>query len=177
MALRLRLADVFFASEEWKHAEPLYARASKAPAADDPARAALQRARCLARLGDPEKALSVYDLFRTEHRKSAWADDALLRAGVLCAGPLGDPGRGKKYFREILAEHPDGDRAEAALLYLATLSWWEGRWDEAERLNRAFLNKYPASPFREEILTVRLPAILKKSNAPSGVAEQKGVNR
>ena len=55
--------------------------------------------------------------------------------------------------------HPDGDRAETAYLYLATLAWWTGEWREAERLHRAFLEKYPESPFREEFLTVRLPSI------------------
>ena len=132
----------------------------------------MQRGRCLARLNKPEKALDAYDRFRTEYRRSAWADDALLRAGVLCAGPLGDAKRAGGYFREILAAHPDGDQAEAAFLYLATLAWWNGEWAEAGRLNRAFLEKYPDSPFREEILSVRLPAIARRSNAAVGTAGQ-----
>ena len=78
---------------------------------------------------------------------------------MLCAGPLDDAEKAGRYFREILQNHPDGDRAETAALYLATLAWWTGDWREAERLHRAFLEKYPASPFREEFLTLRLPAI------------------
>ena len=88
--------------------------------------------------------------------------DALLRAGVLCTGPMGDAKKGEAYFREILAAHPDGDQAETAFLYLATVAWWTGEWVAAERLHRAFLAKYPDSPFKEEFLTLRLPAIAAK---------------
>lgn len=148
------------AAERWDKAEPIYRRAAKAaPGAEAAAYSDMQRARCLARGDRPERALRVYDLFRKEHAGSAWADDALLRAGVLCAGPLDDAEKAGRYFREILQNHPGGDRAETAALYLATLAWWTGEWREAERLHRAFLEKYPASPFREEFLTLRLPAI------------------
>ena len=158
-ALR-KVADVHFASERWGKASAIYLKAAKsAPGTETAAWSDMQRARCLACLNKPEKALGVYDLFKTRHAKSAWADDALLRAGVLCAGPMGDGKRGAGYFREILAAHPDGDRAETAYLYLATLAWWDGQWKEAERLHKAFLEKYPDNPFREEFLTVRLPAI------------------
>ena len=156
----VRVADVHAAAERWDKAEPIYRRAAKAaPGAEAAAYSDMQRARCIARGDRPERALRVYDLFRKEHAGSAWADDALLRAGVLCAGPLDDAEKAGRYFREILQNHPDGDRAETAALYLATLAWWTGDWREAERLHRAFLEKYPASPFREEFLTLRLPAI------------------
>jgi len=168
-----KVADVHFASECWDKAASLYLKAAKAaPASETAAWSEMQRGRCLARLNRPEKALDVYDRFKTEYRRSAWADDALLRAGVLCAGPLGDAKRAGGYFREILAAHPDGDQAEAALLYLATLAWWGEEWAEAGRLNKAFLEKYPDSPFREEILSVRLPAIARRSNAAVGTAGQ-----
>ena len=71
---------------------------------------------------------------------------------------------GAGYFREIIRSHPDGDRAGDAFLYLATLAWWEEEWNEAECLHRAFLEKYPESPFKEEFLTVGLPAIAAKSD-------------
>ena len=165
-----KVADVHFAAERWDKAAGVYLKAAKAaPGTETAAWSDMQRARCLAQLNKLSKALDVYDSFKTEHRESAWADDALLRAGVLCAGPMGDAREGARYFREILASHPDGDQAEAAFLYLATLAWWGGEWAEAERLNRAFLEKYPGSPFRDEILSVRLPAIARKS-AVSGTA-------
>lgn len=47
--------------------------------------------------------------------------------------------------------------SRVAYLYLATLAW-TGEWREAERLHRAFLEKYPEA-VREEFLTVRLPSI------------------
>ena len=160
-----KVADVHFAAERWEKSQALYLKAAKtAPATEAAAWSGMQRARCLAYLGKPERALAVYDLFKTEHRKSVWADDALLRAGVLCTGPMGDPRKGAAYFREILAAHPDGDQAETAFLYLATVAWWTGEWSAAERLHKAFLAKYPDSPFKEDFLTVRLPAIAAKSS-------------
>ena len=162
----LGVADVHFAAERWDKAEAVYRRAAKAaPGTEAAAYSDMQRARCIACGDKPERALRVYDLFRKEHAGSAWADDALLRAGVLCAGPMADSERAEVYFREILQNHPDGDRAHDAFLYLATLAWWAGDWREAERLHRAFLEKYPESPFREEFLTVRLPAIAARRTA------------
>ena len=67
-------------------ARPLYLKA--APASETAAWANLQRARCLANLDRRDKALDIYDLFKKDYRKSGWADDALLRAGVLCADPM-----------------------------------------------------------------------------------------
>jgi len=167
------VADVHFAAERWEKAEGIYLRAARtAPPTETAAWSDMQRARCLAQLGKLSKALDVYSRFRTEHRRSVWADDALLRAGVLCAGPMGDPPKAARFFREILADYPDGDQAETAFLYLATLAWWGGEWAEAERLNKAFLEKYPGSPFREEILTVRLPAIARKSPVSGTAARE-----
>ena len=60
---------------------------------------------------------------------------------------------------------------------MATLAWWSGEWAEAERLHRAFLAKYPDSPFKEEFLTVRLPAIAAKSSNMAGTAKQEGLRR
>ena len=162
------MADVHFAAERWDKASAVYRNAAKAvPVGETAAYANMQRTRCLAHGDKPERALAVYNRFRKEHAQSVWADDALLRAGVLCAGPLADPGRAAGYFRELLSAHPDGDRAETAYLYLATLAWWTGEWREAERLHRAFLEKYPESPFREEFLTVRLPAIAARRASPA----------
>lgn len=176
-AALLRVADVHFAAERWDKAAGIYRKAAgAAPGTEAEAFAHMQRARCVARGNKPEKALPIYNLFRKEHAKSVWADDALLRAGVLCAGPLGDPERGAEYFRELLSTHPDGDRAETARLYLATLAWWTGKWAEAERLHKAFMERYPESPFLEEFLTVRLPAIAarKATLAGGGTGKETG---
>ena len=160
IAIQLRVADVHFAAERWDKAARLYRDVARHMSGSETAAYAdMQRARCIAHGDHPARALQVYDRFLKVHAHSAWADDALLRAGVLCTGPLGDVDRAKRYFREILRSHPDSDRAETAALYLATLAWWTGEWREAERLHRAFLAQYPKSPFREEILTQRLPAI------------------
>jgi len=58
----------------------------------------MQTARCQAYQNQRDRALKTYNLFLSDYSKSLWADDALLKAGVLCTGPMGDSARGAKYF-------------------------------------------------------------------------------
>ncbi|MCL2105373.1 MAG: hypothetical protein FWH21_10100, partial [Kiritimatiellaeota bacterium] len=156
-------ADALFAAEQWKLAEKTYRKALDADIkGNDAAWCEMQRARCLANAGDHRGALTVYDGFKGKYRKSAWASDALLRAGVLCAGPMGNSKKAARYFRDILELCPDGRRAESALLHLATLTWWDREWQEADRLHREFLRKYPETPLKEEFEMFRLPLIAKR---------------
>ena len=156
----LRLAEVCFSAKRWDAASARYRDVIRSSSDSELiAYAEMQHARCVARCGKLEQALSIYDLFLKKYSRSTWADDALLRAGVLCAGPLGDTNRAQRYFSEILRKHPNGDKTEIAHIYLATLAWWAGDWGEAERQHRDFLERYPTSAFREEILGQRLPAI------------------
>lgn len=158
-------ADIRFTAEQWRTAEMTYRKAlGEGIKGEDAAWCQMQRARCLAYNGDHKGALALYDKFKTDHRKSAWASDALLRAGVLCAGSMGNAKRASEYFRDTLEISPNGACAEPAFYYLATLAWWTGQWQDADRLHRAFLKKYPDTPYREEFETARLPAIKKRQS-------------
>ena len=160
------VADIYFIAEQWQLAERTYRKALNADLkGEDAAWCEMQLARCLAYRGDHKGALAIYDSFKTKHRKSVWASDALLRAGVLCAGLLGNVKRASGYFRDTLEISPNGACAEQAFFYLATLAWWNGQWQEAERLHREFLKKYPNTPFKEEFETARLPAILRRQTS------------
>jgi len=180
-ALR-EMADIHFTAEQWKLAEGTYRKALNAGVkGDDAAWCEMQCARCLAYQGDYKGALAGYDKFKRNHLKSIWTSDALLRAGVLCAGPLDNPAQASRYFKDILEMCPNGRRAEDALLHLASLTWWGGEWKEAERLHREFLRKYPQTPLREEFEEFRLPLIAKRktpfSDAPQAPNNPKGENK
>ena len=66
-------------------------------------------------------------------------------------------------FAKIVADYPESDNAEAAFFYLATTAWWSKQWDEAERLHKAFLEKYPKSAMNDLIRDRILPAIAGKT--------------
>lgn len=167
------VADIHFTAERWRLAESTYRKAIRASVkGDDAAWCEMQCARCLAYQGDYRGALTIYDKFKRDYQKSIWASDALLRAGVLCAGPMDNLANAVRYFKDLLEICPSGRRAEDALLHLASLTWWSGEWKEAERLHREFLRKYPQTPLKEEFEAFRLPLIAQKktpfSDAPQG---------
>lgn len=161
---RMLLGDVFFAAGETSKALKQYRSATWN--ASDPevlAYCDMQAARCIAALGDANAALREYDKLVGKYSRTSVADDSLLRMGVLWAGPKGNLKKAAEYFARIVRDYPDSDNAEAAFIYLATTAWWSKQWDEAERLHKAFLEKYPKSPFCETVLNSRLPAIAKKT--------------
>ena len=160
---KLRAADVLFANGKWEKANMLYSGIA-VPLSDveSAAYVAQQRARCFARLGQPDEAFKHYNKFMREYRHTSLAGDALIRAGVLCAGPLGKPRDATRFFEAVTRDYPEKPSAEVAHLYLATLAWWTKQWREAETLHKSFLEKYPDHPFRQDILDVRLPAIAKR---------------
>jgi len=158
-----RIADIHFTAENWEKAECLYKKSQRtAPKTETAAFATMQTARCLAYQNQRDRALKTYNLFLSDYSQSLWADDALLKAGVLCTGPMGDSAKGAKYFQKIIDDYPKGDRAETAFYYLATLALWGQNWEEAERLHKEFLKQYPESLFLKEVINDRLPAIAQK---------------
>jgi len=158
-----RIADIHFTAENWVKAEYLYKKAQKsAPRSETAAFATMQTARCLAYQNQRDRAIKTYNLFLSDYSKSLWADDALLKAGVLCTGPMGDSARGAKYFQKIIDDHPKGDRAETAFYYLATLAHWGQNWKEAERLHKEFLKQYPESLFVKRSLITAFPLSRKR---------------
>ena len=161
---RLVLGDSFFMADQSGKALKQYRIA--ASLASDPETLAycnMQAGRCLAMNGNVRTALKAYDEMVSKYPKSGVADDALLRAGVLCAGPLGNLKEASRYFAKIVADYPESDNAEAAFIYLATTAWWSKQWDEAERLHKAFLEKYPKSAMNDLIRDRILPAIAGKT--------------
>ncbi|MBQ7189950.1 MAG: tetratricopeptide repeat protein [Kiritimatiellae bacterium] len=162
-----RAADLNFFSKNYERAGRLYAKLAKqAKLQDLEAYATMRRGECYYYLGKMGKVLPIFNLFLTRYRKTEWADEALLLAGCVAAGPLNDAKLSAKYLRHVMREYPKTDTAEVAWIYLATLAWWTEDWKEAERLHLEFLKLYPGSRFRQTVEDCRLPAIRAKSRRP-----------
>src|SRR5439155_12375003 len=84
----LTLGDLLFAARKYIEAQRAYAKvhAERAPAGEA-AYGVYQSGRCFFQLGKTDKALEAFRQFHDKLKDSQWADDALLRAGVILAGP------------------------------------------------------------------------------------------
>ncbi len=153
--------DLLFANGDYDKARQVYERvAAGSKDLETGGRAWLQAGRCWNCLHRYDKALSCYERFlASPYDKSDFADDALLRAGVIYVGPLGQSRKGKALYERILERYPGGDYAEMAELYLCTLAYWEKDWRAALTLHEAFLRRYPDSPNAWFVRRERLPTI------------------
>ena len=153
--------DLLFANGDYDKARQIYERVGTGSKdLETGARAWLQAGRCWNCLHQFDKALSCYERFQASpYDKSEFADDALLRAGVIYVGPLRQSRKGKALYERILDRYPGGDYAEMAELYLCTLAYWEKDWQTALRRHEAFLRRYPNSPNAWFVRRERLPVI------------------
>ncbi len=69
----------------------------------------------------------------------------MLRAGVLCVGPLNDNDGGRQFFKLIEDTWPNDPIAERALFYRLTLAIWTKQWEEATTLRNEFFKRHPKS--------------------------------
>jgi Uncharacterized protein conserved in bacteria len=156
------LADSFFETGETAKARKQYELAAKM--IRDPELSAyceLQNARCLAMLGKVDDALRAYDRLVVQYPKTSFADDALLRAGMLQAGQKRNLGEAEKAFDRIGKDYPASDSAEHALYYYATVLRWQNRFNDSEKAYKALLGKYPNAPVKDEIANNILPGMAK----------------
>ena len=155
-------ADLMFTAKEYAKAVRVYEKVVTAkPGTEAAAYALMQAGRCYNQLLKYEQALRCYRQFLDKYQQSQWAPDALLRAAVMHAGPLGDVRRGIDLCRQIVTRYPATAGGERAQYYMATSAFWGRRWQEAYEEHQKFLEKYPASEFVPYVLHERLPAIEK----------------
>ena len=169
---RLLLGDTYFVARENTKARRQYELAMNA--INDPEMAAyceMQAIRCTVALGGVDKALRDYDRFIVKFSKSSYADDVLLRTGVLWAGPKNNLKEAAKCFERITREYSSGDQAECAAFYCATIAWWDKRWNDAEKLFNDFLAKYPNAQSKTLICDSLLPAIANKKQSINSPAD------
>ncbi|TVR17926.1 MAG: hypothetical protein EA401_00150 [Planctomycetota bacterium] len=96
--------------------------------------------------------------------RAPWADDLLIRRGVVAYSCQSQPEEALAHYRRVLREYPRGDQVETATYFIAVLHHWEGHFDAAERLYRDFLRRYPRSTYAESVRHYHL-AELKRDRA------------
>lgn len=159
-------ADILFAAGNVEKADILYLRAAEDLTMNPEllAETEMQHARCLALQQKYVQSIQSYELFMDRHKKATCAPLALIRAGVLCAGPMNDNQKVIRFFSHVAVNYPKTPYAEQADIYIATLALWDGKWSRAETLFLLFLKKYPESSMTQKIRDVCLPSIQKRRN-------------
>jgi TolA-binding protein len=163
---QMATADLLFTAKEYAKAARVYEKVVRAQPGGEPAAYCLMQAgRCYVQLRQPQRAIAVYRQFLDKYRASQWADDALIRAGVVYVSLLGQEPQGRQTFERILEQYPKGDQADQALLHLASLAYWKRRNAEALRRCRQLLEQYPSSPLVAFVQAQLIPTLEKRLGA------------
>ena len=101
--------------------------------------AMMQEARCFGRMGQADKALSVYQRLMRRVGRSKLASDALMRMAVLYAGLLGNRVKAMSCYEQVESEYPNTPNAEQAMFYRLTMLMIAGEWKNAAKLRTKFL--------------------------------------
>jgi len=124
--------------------------------------ALMQTGRCWNQMGERDKALAVYRKFMEKpYVDNQYADDALVRAGVIEVSYKNDAKAGAEFFRYVVDNLQGGDMTPLAQLRLGTVLMWQRDWKEALQVNQNFIQRYPQSPCVPYIKNVRLMEIQK----------------
>ncbi len=170
MAASIRLGDIHFAAQDYRKAERAYRQARRvAPDTEPAAYALLQAGRCLNQLRRYREALRCYDAFLDTYPDSQYADDALLRAGIIHVGPLNHPDEGANRYALILERYPNSNAAPVALFHLATLAYWSRDWAAALELYRRVARTWPDHAYAAYARRAPIPELesrLKTQNRP-----------
>ena len=159
----LRLAELRFAAYDYKRARLAYDQVVKLAAATPVGGYALmQTGRCWNQMGERDKALAVYRKFMDKpYLDNPYADDALVRAGVIEVSYKNDAKAGAEFFRYVVDNLQGGDMTPLAQLRLGTVLMWQRDWKEAFQVNQNFIQRYPQSPCVPYIKNIRLLEIQK----------------
>ncbi len=164
----VRMGNMQFTAKEYAKARRAYKKAVRAAPGTEPAAyALLQTGRCLNQMRKYRQALQRYKQFLTKYRQSEYADDALLRAGVIYVGPLHNMAAGAKLYTLILQRYPKSNEAETAQYHMATLAYWKKDWNQALSLYQQVVKTWPNGRYAEFIAAKRVPelvSLLKKKS-------------
>ena len=140
-AQTLRRADVLFAAEEYSRALKHYKSVAgiKGTSRNTISEALMQEARCLARTGQYDKALSCYAKLERQLGRHLMSSDALMRMAVIYAGNFNNGRKAMELYSRVENEYPWTDNAEQAMFYRMTLLMFSGEWDKAGELRKRFL--------------------------------------
>lgn len=156
------LGDLLYAARQYYEAQRAYTKAGLVRALpEEAAYCSYQAGRCFMQLGKFDRALEALSQFRDKFKDSQWADDALLRVGVILAGPQGKLNESITVFQKLVEQYPTGNVADLALLDLAALTLWQRDAGQSGEAAQQLLEQYPDSLYAPFIRNVMLPAIQK----------------
>ncbi len=156
----IKLGDMQFAAKEYAKALRSYKKAADEKSGGETAAyAMLQMGRCYNQLRQYRLALTCYKQFQGKYQASQYADDALLRAGVIYVGPLHDMRSGAEMYQLVLDRYPDSNEAETAMYHLATLAYWQNDLHQALDLYRQTAESWPNGKYYAFLTTQRLPEL------------------
>ena len=104
-------------------------------------------------------ALTRFLEVANKYGASPWADDALLRAGVICYMNLDQPEEALKHYRRIVRRFPRRNEADHAAYYIGLVYEWTGRPKKARASYNSFLKRYPGSIYVGGVKRRHLPAV------------------
>lgn len=115
-----------------------------------------------------EQAIAAYLKVADGYKECAWADAALVRAGILYFSNLRKPGEALGCFTRVVNAYPTGDEAQRAGMYVGMIYAWGGNWPKAKAAYLDYLKKFPQSPYAKAISTDLLPEVEAKLAAKQG---------
>jgi outer membrane protein assembly factor BamD (BamD/ComL family) len=93
------------------------------------------------------------------YKDSAYADDALVRAGVIQVSYKNNLKARADLFRYVTENCQGGDMTPVAHLRLGTVLIWSRDWKQAREANATFIRLYPNNPCVPYLQNVRMREI------------------
>jgi len=163
--LILLLGDVYYETEDYPKAIPLHLRIADGresePTYEQRAWANYQLARMYNMQFKFDESLARYLAVPDSYGKVEWADDALLRAGVVYYTNLRKPKEALECYERIVRKYPSGNEAERAAYYIGVVYEWTGRYEKAKAEYDMFLKVRPQSLYADPIRTVHMVNVEK----------------
>lgn len=170
--LVLLLGSVYTESWQDERGERLFARvaAGEFPATRE------QRAWARMKQGDCLRLMEWHDIDRKEealacwrdferggpYANTSWADDALIRIGVLYCGKSATRARGLEYFKTVVTRYPNSDQASRAQLYIGMHLLWAKQYPQAIAEFKKLIAVYPQSIWAEQAQRELIPRALRE---------------
>ena len=105
-----------------------------------------------------EDSLARYLAVAEKYKDSPFADEALLRAGVIYYSNMRKPEEALLCYHRITKDYPKSNEAIRAAYYIAEIYRWTKQIEKAKKSYSSFIRKYPQSGYasfaKEELKTL-----------------------
>jgi len=170
------LADIAYETDDREKAEYLFSLvAYDTRLKANPA----QKAWALYRLGmnnyamfQFKEALEFFMTVADDHKRVPWADEALMRGGIILFSHQHKPKDALVLFKRVRTEHRKCNMEEKAAYFVGLAHHWSHDHKSAIKEFKAFLRRYPNSDYADPIRQVHLPEAERGVIGPDRVREE-----